>query len=151
MTTRALCGLLAIGLLPLPAGAAFHEREGNCGGCHVTHNSIDGMPVVPGGGNEYQLLADEPSDVCLLCHAREAGAVLGLNPLAPPPEKGGGNFVFLLEDNLNDAPDGLLDPIPGDAAIHENQPQPPQQIDSEGTARRERCWTQDSTLRRSRS
>jgi predicted CXXCH cytochrome family protein len=46
------------------------------------------------------------------------GAVLGANPLAPPPEWGAGSFVFLLEDNINDGPDGVLNPISGRAAGH---------------------------------
>ena len=58
------------------------------------------------------------AEILLHLPAQEAGAVLGLNPLLPPPEKGGGNFVFLLEDNINDAPDGLIDPITGDASGH---------------------------------
>ena len=40
-----------------------------------------------------------------------AGAVLGPDPLAPPPEKGGGNFGYLFEDNLNDGHGGGADPI----------------------------------------
>lgn len=78
------------------------------------------MPVDPDNpfGNEWELIADSPSDVCLSCHATQIGAVFGSDPLAPPPEKGGGNFVFLLEDNLNDGVDGVTNPIPGDAAGH---------------------------------
>jgi hypothetical protein len=64
------------------------------------------------------LIAESPSDVCLLCHAASSGAVLGMDPLAPPPERGAGNFGFLLEDNLNDAPDGATNPIRGEAAGH---------------------------------
>jgi hypothetical protein len=64
------------------------------------------------------LLQENASDVCLTCHSQTAGAVFGVDPMLPPPEKGGGNFVFLLEDNLNDAPSGTLNPIPGDAAGH---------------------------------
>ncbi len=64
------------------------------------------------------LIATNASDVCLSCHANSNSAVLGDNPLQPPPERGGGNFVFLLEDNLNDGPDGALEPIPGNAAGH---------------------------------
>ena len=110
--------LLAVALAAAPVSGAFHEQAVNCGSCHVTHNSVDGVPVVPGPGNDHQLLAENPSDVCLLCHAQGAGAVLGLDPLMPPPEKGGGNFVFLSEDNVNDAAGGMLDPIPGFTAGH---------------------------------
>lgn len=98
---------------------AFHDGgAATCSGCHVVHNSIDGKPVTPGPGNNYLLLAENSSDVCLSCHAREAGSVLGLNPLLPPAEKGGGNFVFLTEENLNDAESGRFDQIPGAAAGH---------------------------------
>jgi cytochrome c553 len=64
------------------------------------------------------LIAESASDVCLTCHATEFGAVLGDDPLLPPPERGAGNFVFLLEDNLNDGVDGAELPIPGEAAGH---------------------------------
>ena len=97
---------------------AFHDQgAGSCGGCHVTHNSVDGQPVVTADG-EWLLRAESPSDLCLTCHAENLGSVFGTDPLSPPPEKGAGNFVFLLEDNLNDSPDGRSEPIPGDAAGH---------------------------------
>jgi len=115
-TAKSLSLLLALAAAP---AAAFHDGGvASCGGCHVTHNSQGGQPIVPGPGNDYSLKAGTASDVCLLCHAQSAGAVLGLNALAPPPEKGGGNFVFLLEDNLNDAEGGASSPIPGAAAGH---------------------------------
>ena len=93
---------------------AFHDRgAARCDGCHIMHEGS----VVP-GPDAALLLADSPTDLCLSCHAENYGAVLGADPLLPPTEKGGGNFVFLLEDNLNDAPDGLTNPIFGDAAGH---------------------------------
>lgn len=99
--------------------AAFHEGGvASCGGCHVVHNSVDGRPVDPGPGNNYQLIGDNPSDVCLMCHAEGAGSSLGIDPLSPPPELGAGNFVFLLEDNINDGPNGRFETIPGYAAGH---------------------------------
>jgi hypothetical protein len=114
-TTVALLSALALAS-PL---RAFHDGGvANCGGCHTTHNSADGSPVLPGPGNDYSLLAESPSDVCLRCHAQSLGSVLGQNPLAPPPEKGAGNFVFLYEDELNDATGEAPAPIPGDAAGH---------------------------------
>jgi hypothetical protein len=113
-----LAGWLAVGAAAAPA-VAFHDGGvASCDGCHVTHNSQNGQPIVPDAGNAYSLKAAAASDVCLLCHATSAGAVLGLNPLAPPPERGGGNFVFLLENNLNDGAGGATSPIPGDAAGH---------------------------------
>jgi predicted CXXCH cytochrome family protein len=44
--------------------------------------------------------------------------VLAEDPLAPSPERGPGNFVFLKAPNLNDGVDGLLEPIPGERAGH---------------------------------
>jgi cytochrome c553 len=78
------------------------------------HGERDGEVVIDGG--EPLLTAATATDVCLTCHG--AGGVMGVDPLAPPPERGAGNFVFLLEDNLNDAPDGLTNPIAGEAAGH---------------------------------
>ena len=48
----------------------------------------------------------------------DALETLGDDPANPPPEVGGGNFVFLLEDNLNDGHAGASSPIPGHAAGH---------------------------------
>lgn len=90
---------------------AFHDDGvANCDGCHVTHADA--------GTSDGLLNAESPSDVCLSCHASSQGSVLGVNTLSPPPQLGAGNFVFLLEDELNDTPGGLGTPIPGDAAGH---------------------------------
>jgi hypothetical protein len=105
---------IAIGfalLLYLPAAAFHNGGTGRCDGCHVSHTETQ-------TGDPYLLIAESPSDVCLVCHSVNVGAVLGSDPLAPPAEKGAGNFVFLLEENLNDAPNGAMDPIPGEAAGH---------------------------------
>ncbi|MBD3162073.1 MAG: hypothetical protein GF346_07235 [Candidatus Eisenbacteria bacterium] len=115
------CALLVFALLPASVAAAFHDGgSAACSGCHTIHNSEDGLPVDPDHpqGNQWILVAETASDVCLACHAEQFGSVLGSDPLAPPPLKGAGNFVFLHEDNLNDGPDGAVDPIPGDAAGH---------------------------------
>lgn len=112
---RATRRLAPLGLLlaAAPLAAAFHqEGVGNCGGCHVLHDPGAGMVL----GDPPLLKAPSASDVCLLCHGD--GGVLGDDPLTPPAERGAGNFVFLLEDNLNDGPDGAVDLIPGDAAGH---------------------------------
>ena len=100
---------------------AFHDAGvADCAGCHTMHNSEGGKLVDPDSpnGNPWLLKDATPSDVCLSCHASRQGAVFGTDPLAPPPEKGGGNFVFLLENNLNDGHGGATSPIPGDAAGH---------------------------------
>jgi hypothetical protein len=101
----------AVLLLCLPAAAFHNGGTGRCDGCHISHTDSQ-------VGEQYLLIAESPSDVCLVCHSVNAGAVLGADPLAPPAEKGAGNFVFLLEENLNDAPDGMTNPIPGEAAGH---------------------------------
>ena len=82
------------------------------------HDSVDGQSVTFGTGGSALLVAESASDICLSCHAEDQGSVLGSDVLAPPLEKGGGNFVFLLEDNLNDAADGASNPISGDRAGH---------------------------------
>jgi hypothetical protein len=89
----------------------------NCSGCHVTHGG-DPAALVGPSVDRGLLIAESPSDVCLLCHAESLGSVFGSDPLAPPPERGAGNFVFLLEDNINDAAGGAVDPILGDASGH---------------------------------
>ncbi|MCP4203382.1 MAG: hypothetical protein GY769_15800, partial [bacterium] len=114
-----LSAIAAISCLCQPSTAiAFHERGvANCDGCHVMHDSQDGFPL--GFGDVGALLkGPSASDVCLSCHATELGAVLADDPLFPSPEMGGGNFVFLFEDNLNDGPEGATNPIPGEAAGH---------------------------------
>ncbi|MBC8366025.1 hypothetical protein H8E52_01305 [bacterium] len=110
--------LIWLGML-LFAGSALAFHEGgvaSCEGCHLMHFSRDGQTMALGYSD--LLIAETPSDVCLTCHADDHGSVFGNNPMAPPPFKGAGNFVFLLEDNINDAPDGATNPIPGYAAGH---------------------------------
>jgi len=84
------------------------------------HNSQDGALVDPDSpdGNPWLLNDATPSDVCLNCHADHLGAVFADDVLNPAPEKGGGNFIFLLEDNINDGHGGAGNPISGDAAGH---------------------------------
>ena len=111
---------IAVVLMGMPV-AAFHDGGvADCKGCHTMHNSQDGMPIDADGQNPWLLVDDNPSDVCLSCHATGLGAVWGADPMAPPPEKGGGNFTFLDEDNLNDGHSGglMANWIPGDAAGH---------------------------------
>ncbi|MCP4250272.1 MAG: hypothetical protein GY778_24780, partial [bacterium] len=98
----------------------FHRGGvGTCKTCHVMHDSRDGLIVAVSPSGEPGLLIEEtPSDVCLRCHAHADGAVFGINRLMPAVERGGGNFIFLLETNLNDAPDGATRVIPGATAGH---------------------------------
>jgi hypothetical protein len=114
--------LVAVLALPGVTNPVFGFHDGGvarCNACHVMHDSSEGLVVAVSPGSGPGLLIEEsPSDVCLRCHATELGEVLGTNPLAPPPERGGGNFVFLFETNINDAPDGSTNPIPGETAGH---------------------------------
>lgn len=117
---KTLALVFALALVASPA-LAFHDGGvAHCNGCHTMHNSVDGVLVDAAHplGNAYLLKAGNASDVCLGCHASRSGAVFGTDPLAPPTEKGAGNFVFLLEDNINDGYRGATTPIPGYAAGH---------------------------------
>ena len=97
-------------------GLAFHDGGvASCQGCHTMHESQDGQLVVAG---EDLLRGESATDLCLGCHAGANGAVFGVEPLLPAPERGGGNFIFLLEDNLNDFQNGAQRPISGEAAGH---------------------------------
>jgi cytochrome c553 len=83
------------------------------------HDSREGLIVAVSAAGEPGLLLEEtPSDTCLGCHADDYGAVFGTHPLMPSVETGGGNFIFLLENNLNDAPDGATNIISGETAGH---------------------------------
>jgi len=84
---------------------------------HSSEDGVDPAYAAP-PGDRWLLKSATPSDVCLSCHASQFGSVLGGDPLNPTAELGAGNFVHLLEDNLNDAPNGALNPIPGEAAGH---------------------------------
>jgi hypothetical protein len=100
---------------------AFHDGGvAHCNGCHTMHNMDDGVLVDPDSpnGNPWLLVDATPSDVCLGCHATRSGAVFSVDELNPASEKGGGNFIFLLEDNINDGHNGASNPILGDAAGH---------------------------------
>ena len=116
-----MIGLPVLGLLMcLPVLAYHDEGVAHCNGCHTMHNSQDGALVDPDNpaGNAWLLTKSAPSDTCLACHGTRLGAVFGDDPLNPPTERGGGNFTFLLEDNLNDGHGGANEPIAGDAAGH---------------------------------
>lgn len=125
--------LLATVFIFLLAGTSFAFHDGgvaHCNGCHTMHNSEDGELVDPNpslsGGNAWLLTDGTVSDVCLNCHSHGPYSVMGSDPLSPTPERGAGDFVFLLEDNLDDghgggdiAEDGSWAlPIPGYKAGH---------------------------------
>ncbi len=123
--------LLIAGIVLVLSGSAFAFHDAgvaHCNGCHTMHNSENGVLVDPDSptGNQWLLTDETPSDVCLSCHGTRLGAVFGADPMAPPAEKGSGNFTFLLEDNLYDGHGGgdtLADgswahAVDGDAAGH---------------------------------
>ncbi|MBU1699265.1 MAG: hypothetical protein KJ831_03870 [Candidatus Eisenbacteria bacterium] len=122
MTDRSkiLCAMAILCVLGAAAGkaGAFHEQgTANCSGCHTMHNSLDGIPESP-FSHPGLLRFESATDLCLSCHAVENGAVFGPDPLNPPPEKGAGNFTFLLENNINDGNNGIQNPIEGHHAGH---------------------------------
>ncbi|GAB4327903.1 MAG: c-type cytochrome OmcS [Candidatus Zixiibacteriota bacterium] len=116
--------ILAVVLLLITAesGIGFHNPNASqCSGCHTF--GADDQPIDDDGDdvtNPYMLKAESASDVCLNCHATNHGAVFAHDVNNPAPEKGGGNFIYLLEDNLNDSPSGEGEGgwIPGDGAGH---------------------------------
>jgi len=114
--------------------AGFHDGGvAVCGACHTMHNSQDGIHGDLGqqGGNSL-LKINPPSDLCLSCHADHFGSVMSSNSLNPLPERGPGDFVFLLESNINDEPMGGGGPISGDHAGH-NIKAPGHGLSSDGT------------------
>jgi hypothetical protein len=116
---RAVLIALGISIVCAWPVLAFHDQGvADCSGCHTMHNSKDGAPLNASGPYDWLLLDAKPSDVCLGCHAEGLGAVLVPDPLAPSTERGGGNFTFLLEDNINDGHGGASEPILGYEAGH---------------------------------
>jgi hypothetical protein len=107
-----------VATFPAPLSAGTVHGGGACHNCHTMHNSQDGLAVVAGSPGGGLLKTQSASDLCLFCHADDHGTVLAADPLVPPAEIGAGNFTFLAENNINDAPDGLIAPIPGDHAGH---------------------------------
>jgi cytochrome c553 len=118
--------LAAVALLALwaaPANAFHDQGVAACNGCHTMHNSQNGVlmgdnPSGPGQGNYWLLLDSTPTDTCLRCHgaASRGYQVWGTStatPLGGGATHGGGDFVFLTEDNLNDGHRGATTPRPG--------------------------------------
>ena len=120
-----LTAVAVVAIFAAPA-AAFHDGGvAHCNGCHTMHNSQGGAIMADGGSpgqgiSNYLLLGATPSDTCLRCHAGDGGSyhVLASDPLVPTDERGAGDFVFLLEDNVNDGHAGATNPIAGYAAGH---------------------------------
>lgn len=104
-------------------GWSFHDNGvAPCNACHTMHYIEEGVPL-SGTPNEDLLREATSSDLCLWCHGPTLsdGSVMSAdmqNPLKKGKGAGGGDFVFLLEDNLNDGPNGFASPIPGERAGH---------------------------------
>jgi len=109
--------LMALAMLVAgpPAGAFHSGGVAACGGCHTMHD-----PERSFNPTNYLLKGANASDVCLNCHATASGNSWGKAPTLPGPVFGGGPFIFLTEDNLNDGLDGAnpANWIRGDAAGH---------------------------------
>jgi len=120
LTKTLLIATPIVALMSIPVMGFHDSGVAHCNGCHTMHNSQDGALVDPDSpnGNAWLLVDATPSDVCLGCHAEELGAVFWEDVLNPASELGGGNFIFLLEDNINDGHGGAVEPITGDAAGH---------------------------------
>lgn len=111
-----LCLGIVLALVPTGARAVFHDGGvANCGGCHVMHESSDGLPVNVG---EQLLRGENATDTCLLCHRGGSWPVLGPSVFTPAAERGSGDFVFLLEDELNDATSAFGSGLGGETAGH---------------------------------
>ncbi len=114
--------LSLVAITAAPALAFHDEGVAHCNGCHTMHNSQDGALVDPDspGGNAWLLNDSTPSDTCLGCHYGGGGGyhVFSDDLMAPTQERGAGDFVFILEDNINDGHAGGANPIAGSRAGH---------------------------------
>ena len=121
---------VAVAVVCAAPALAFHDGGvAHCDGCHTMHNSEDGagvnddgtgtgLPV--GSGYEDLLLFPNATDVCTDCHGNSGRsyAVWSADPLTITKFESAGDFVFLLEDNLNDGYRGAFNPIPGEGGAH---------------------------------
>lgn len=135
--TRFVFALLVVAMVGTGAYAFHDGGVADCSGCHTMHNSengvamngsdvdvdhnpIDGLPV--GEGYPDLLLFPSKTDVCLRCHIGGGSYHIWsddpLTPNATTANRGGGDFVFLQEDNINDGHGGASEPILGHAAGH---------------------------------
>jgi hypothetical protein len=128
--TRALpilIAIAAIAVLALPAAAFHDDGVAHCNGCHTMHNSESNATIISGGTpgigvSAFLLKTASPTDTCLLCHDRATSyGVFGTDVLTPMRNgagSGAGDYVFLLEDNLNEGHGGASNPILGYQAGH---------------------------------
>lgn len=111
--------LIVLTLTCVTRVVAFHKGGvATCAVCHTMHNSQNGMPVNPAPDNNYLLVWNSATDLCLSCHATDNGSVWANGALTPAAEQGSGNFIFNSAANINDAPNGLTYPLVGSHGIH---------------------------------
>lgn len=126
--------LAAIAVLIAAPAMAFHDGGvGYCQGCHTMHNSQrnaamnfnatgTGVGTAPGTGYTDLLLLPNATDTCLRCHGGNTASynVFESNPTGASLQEyySAGNFVFLLEDNINDGRGGSTSPISGSESGH---------------------------------
>jgi len=127
--------LAAVAVLIAAPAMAFHDDGvGYCQGCHTMHNSQNGEPMKinatdtgfegpVGVGYADLLLAPNPTDTCLNCHARDGGYgvwATSMTAISTGDYTSAGNFVFLQEDNINDGRGGGTPSnfIPGEQSGH---------------------------------
>ncbi len=131
---RTLILVAAVAVVCGAPALAFHDDGvAHCNGCHTMHNSEDGDPMnfnaagtgfgtPTGTGYPDLLLYANKTDVCLDCHDGDGGYhVWSVDPDAPSASsanRGGGDFVFLEETNINDGHGGAGSPILGHASGH---------------------------------
>jgi hypothetical protein len=119
MRKTLILAALAVVIVGAPALAYHDGGVAHCNGCHTMHNSENGVAMnfntlgtgpgtLPGTGYDSLLLYENRTDICLDCH--DGGGsyhVWSADPAAPgSANRGGGDFVFLEEDNLNDGHGG---------------------------------------------
>jgi len=113
--------LAALVLVTTPAFAFHDQGVAHCNGCHTMHAGPSNPADTP-GGNPFLLKQSDSTDTCLRCHDDRLGNTFGGGDtddvLAPGDLFGGGQFVFLLEDNINDGHAGGANPILGEKAGH---------------------------------
>lgn len=135
MRTRMMLLAAAAILIVAAPAMAFHDGGvADCQGCHTMHNSQQGGAMNfnaagtgPGTARGYGwtdlLLYPNASDVCLSCHggARSYNVfddVANITTIPLSRYYSAGNFVFLLEDNINDGHAGASNPITGNQSGH---------------------------------
>ena len=118
LSLRVVLLLIAAFAFNTPAHAFHDQGVASCSMCHTMHNSENGMPVNPSPDNNYLLVINSATDLCLSCHQVDNGAVWAYNTMNPAPQRGSGNFIFGEAPNINDAPNGNLVPLSGSHGIH---------------------------------